>query len=224
MSIIVILALLLVCGAVVSLLRKGRFFKLFLVAVLLLIGMVALSLRYFITSENGKPVLRVVLTGNTKEELIEWKTPHFGLQKKTLTTYEVQLESLDGTLIGNYYVLGDQVAIKGKVLRFHPVFHFFGISNLCQFVTVYSGYEKGESYNSCPMTAYTLTTPNPCTSWLWKLWEPLFFQEETSCIVKSGLLQSQYFPLKSRKGKPFYGNYQILLTESGLTTREELGY
>jgi len=116
--------------------------------------------------------------------------------------------------MSTYFVIGKQVAIKGKIIRLHSFFHFLGMHNLCKLTTLYSGYEKADDYNLLPLTAHEIQEKKP-TSFLWNLWEPLFFQEQTNALIKSAFLQSAYFPLETKEGKPFCGTFIIHLTNEG---------
>jgi hypothetical protein len=167
---------------------------------------------------EDRPIFKIILTGNSKKQTVEWKNPSSPLKKADLDFYEVKLESLKGEHLGTHYISGDQVAIRAKVIRFKPIFIKLGMCNLCMIDGIFNGYATPEKTNDYPTMGYSVPIKNSYLSFLWPYWEALFFQETTSIWIKGATLQSVYFPLVDKEGKPFEGSYFLTITEGGISS------
>lgn len=198
----------------------GPFFKTFVFTCYLLISFCLFGFSLMRRFTEDRPLFKVVLTGQYKKETIEWQNPNSSYNKEVLTTYEVKLESVDGKSLGSFYILGEQVAIRAKVIRFKPFLYALGLQNLYSIDGVFNGYKISENPN--PLTSYSFSSEqNFVPSFVWKWWEALFLQERSSMWIKSATLESTYFPLVDTQGKPFQGSYLLTLTEGGLSSIPE---
>jgi hypothetical protein len=167
------------------------------------------------------PVLKVIMTGNQKSELLTWKPPNSELHKETLPAYEVLFQTPGGEPVDEIFAYGDQIGVKARILRFAPILNAIGIRNLCKIEYVHNGYETAERFNTYPHQAWAIHTSHP---WIepyqnqfWKYWENYYRQEEKNSWVKSATVESTYFPLVKSDGTAFQGAYFLTLTSGGLS-------
>lgn len=198
----------------------GPFFKTFIFTCYLLISFCLFGFSLMRRFTEDRPLFKVVLTGQYKKEIVEWQNPNASLNKEVLTTYEVKLESMEGKDLGSFFILGEQVAIRAKVIRFKPFLYALGLQNLYAIDGIFNGYKIPE--NPHPLKAYAFAKEQSAVPpFVWKCWESLFLQETSSMWIKSATLESTYFPLIDNQGKPFQGSYLLTLTEGGLSSIPE---
>jgi hypothetical protein len=166
-----------------------------------------------------KPILLVKLTGKSEDLEMEWKMPNHFMQKSTLPTYEVVLQSFDkNALIFRTFLPGELCAVRAKIFRFHPLINFLGISNKYQLDLVYSGYFTAEKYAKFPVEARPISFPRSFFhSCLFNYWNSFFAMKTSSYWIKSATLESNYFPLVDKKGKAFQGEFLLTISDSGLS-------
>lgn len=178
----------------------------------LILYTLAFSLSACFNLSEDQAVLKVNLTGKTRQEWVEWKNPRGVLKKEPMTAHEVRLETLEGKEIGSYFFLGDQVALKAKVIRFSPLLNALGIKNRCRLDALHNSYSTAERGNLLPVQYEELHHPDPLTEWIWKFWEPLYLQTQESEWIKSATLESNYFPLDAEK------SYLLTVNQGGLSS------
>jgi hypothetical protein len=195
--------------------------KVLLVLFFVCLSLVALMMSGFHYLTEDRPIVKVVLTGNQKAEIVEWQPPNEVQRKEPLNTYEVIFETPEGEKLSEQYVYGDQVAIKAKTIRFKPMLNVIGIQNVCRIDYVHNGYVTTERFNTYPHHAWKLESANP---WIepfqepfWNYWEDLFRGKENA-VVKSATLESNYFPLVYADGSPYKGSYFLTITPGGLSS------
>jgi hypothetical protein len=168
---------------------------------------------------EDRPIFKIVFTGERKAEFIEWKNPGDSLKKALLHSHKVILETMEGKPVASFFVIGEQVAIRAKVIRFQPIFLALGFQNLCTIDGIYNGYMTVEKANAQPLMGYPIPSKaSPVYELLWNWWESLFFQDSRSSWIKSATLESCYFPLVDKEGNPFEGSYLLTITEGGLSS------
>ena len=138
---------------------------------------------------EDRPVMKVVLTGDQKQELVEWQPPNGTPRKETLTSYEVEFQTPDGAPVTELYVYGDQVAAKARVLRFKPILNAIGIHNLCRIEYIHNSYDSAQRFNQYPHKAWEIRTAHPLIEpyqeKFWNYWSKYYRQEDTNAWVKS---------------------------------------
>jgi hypothetical protein len=183
----------------------------------LIFGFVHLSLAlglfltffFFPSFNKDLPVVRLVITGEKKQEQVEWKTPSSPLQKKSLDVYEVSLETPEGENIGTFFVYGDLVAVRAKVLRWHPFLNFIGFTNLCKIDTISNSYKDVKAFNAGPHIAYEIHE-RAWHDWIWAFWESFYNLKYTSWLVQAATLESNAFPLVPH-------THVLTITDGGLS-------
>jgi len=171
-------------------------------------AMILFTFASFHRFSQDKPILRVVMTGQTQFDLAANKR------------HEVILEWADGSKKERFFLLGDLVAVRAKVIRLSPWLNFLGCDNLFQIDAVYGSYRSMEDLNTKPINGFRIASSSPTRffpRWVWAKWENLFLQEQNCAWIKSATLESNYFPLVSRKGKPFCGSYLLSVNTGGLS-------
>ncbi len=162
-----------------------------------------LTLAGFLQATSENELIRVVITGEREHNKAQ-----------------VKLESLRGELLAEFYIPGDFVTLRAKVIRVKPFLSFLGISNLCKIERISNSFRNAKQEKNFPRFAEELTLSHaksfPC--FFENFWEELFFQKAKSFWIKSALMQASYFPLIERSGKPFKGEYLLTLTSTGLSS------
>jgi len=202
-------------------LRKKPAFSLFKGGIFtgfLFLSFLQIVLSTFSPFSYGHPLLLIKITGKKIVENITWQNPsQSSPQCQKLPAYEVILSSLEGSPLGVYYIYGDFVALRARVLSFSPWLQFLGFSNLFALEGVHNGYSSLQREREFPSCAFA-----PPSSFrrlfFHQVWEDFFFRKKTSFLVKTALLQSNYFPLTDDKNAPFCGSYLLTMTESGLSS------
>ncbi|HSE39253.1 MAG TPA: hypothetical protein VLH08_00690 [Acidobacteriota bacterium] len=196
--------------------------KLLVVLIILIAALLSVMLSGFQSLTEDRPVLKIVMTGNEKQEFVEWQPPNSTPRKENLTSYEVQFTTADGKPVTDLYIYGDQVAAKARILRFKPILNAIGIPNVCKIEYVHNSYSTAERFNTYPHKAWEIRTSHP---WVephqekfWNYWGKYYRQETTDAWVKSATLESTYFPLIRPDGSSFKGAYFLTVTSGGLSS------
>ncbi len=196
--------------------------KALLVMVVLLACTIAVMMSGFQYLTEDRPVMKVVLTGDQKQELLEWQPPNGTPRKETLKSYEVEFQTPEGEPITKLYVYGDQVAAKARVLRFKPILNAIGIPNLCRIEYIHNSYDTAKRFNEYPHKAWEIRTAHPLIEpyqeKFWNYWAKFYRQEDTNAWVKSATVESTYFPLVQPDGSPFKGAFFLTITSGGLSS------
>jgi hypothetical protein len=193
------------------------------VLVLTIVSLVCVMMIGYHYLTEDERVVKVIVTGNSRPEPVEWKSPEGTLQKQVLAAHEVQFQTPESKPLETLYVYGDQVAIKAKVLRFRPSLNVVGIRNLCRIEYVYNGYTTASRHNTMPHRAQELSRgTNPVIHRVqerfWSFWEGKYFQTVSEPWVKSATLESNFFPLVREDGVPFRGSWFLTITPGGLSS------
>lgn len=196
--------------------------KTLLLFLILFASLVAIMTSGFLSFTQDRPVLKITMTGIQKQEQVEWKSPQGELRKETLISYEVLLETPEEKPINTFYVYGDQVAVKARVLRFRPILNVSGLSNLCRIEFIFNGYTTAERHNSQPHRAQELSMEplllKPFQKKFWNFWESIYYLRGESWWVKSATLESGFFPLVHPDGSPFQGSFYLTITPGGISS------
>jgi hypothetical protein len=195
--------------------------KLFFVIVLSLVTLSSIVLDGFLRLYEDRPVVKVKMTGKWKQELIEWKPPNGSLQRQELPEYEILIETRDGANLSDVFLYGDQVALKARVIRFRPTLYLLGATTLCRIDFLYNGYTTASRHNFYPHHAVELQWTNPSLksfqNKFWDWMEDYYQQESESALIRSVTVESSYFPLVDREGRPFRGAYFLTVNPGGLS-------
>ncbi len=196
--------------------------KTLLLFLILFASLVAIMTSGFLSLTQDRPVLKITMTGIQKQEQVEWKSPQGELRTETLISYEVSLETPEEKPVDTFYVYGDQVAVKARVIRFRPIFNVSGLSNLCRIEFVFNGYTTAERHNSQPHRAQELSMEplllKPYQKKFWNFWETIYYLRGESWWVKSATLESGFFPLVHPDGSPFQGSFYLTITPGGISS------
>jgi len=179
------------------------------------LSILAIALSGFTRLCDDKPVAKVVITGKRLKKWVEWKNPHDTFRQKWVDTSEVILQTRDGSTIGKYYIYGDLVAVRARIIRFRPILNFLGIPNVCHLEAVYNGYTTMERHNQLPHLGYPLPLP---VSLFRHLWEKGFYLNWKSSWIKSTTLESNYFPLHDSRDVPTCTSFWLTVTDGGLSS------
>ena len=112
-------------------------------------------------------------------------------------------------MVGQAWVYGDEVAVKGRVLRLSPLLNAAGIPNLFELTFAYNGYRTLERHNTMPHRATPLSPVGPLAVHpLWRsaqtrllqMWER-GTEDGSSWVVRSATTESTFFPLVGPDGR-----------------------
>lgn len=197
-------------GALLFLIMLGIFVRhkrgsrhMFLKASTLMLFLIALSaqiaLSGYVRAKEEAPLIKIVMPGVKKDD-----------------AHLVQLFSVEGSLLGEYFLEGDLVSVRAKVIRIKPLFAFLGFSNLCKIDSLSPGYLRPDLCCTDQAGAHALSYQRGF--FLEKIWEEIFFEKAYSLWINSALMQASFFPLIDRAGKAFSGSFMLTLTRSGLSS------
>ncbi len=141
---------------------SGGLLRAVLLLSLLVLALVTLMSAGFLALTEDRPVLVVELTGDVRSEEVSWAPPAGTMRSEWLTSHEVVFRRpSDGALVGQAWVYGDEIAIKGRVLRLSPLLNAAGIPNLFELSFAYNGYRTLERHNTMPHRATPLSPTGP---------------------------------------------------------------
>ena len=204
----------------------GVLLRVVVLLLVLVLALVALMRSGFLNLTTDQTVLRVELTGETQPQLVRWAAPDQPPREEALRTHHIVLRSQAGERIAEEWLYGDQVAIKGRVLRLHPALNAIGIHNLYELQFLHNGYFSAERHSSQPHLARALRPLGslatvPRTRRLrdrvlaWLSTRPV----ESQLSLRAVTSESTYFPLVDGQGQPLRRTYDLVLTPGGLTSR-----
>jgi hypothetical protein len=204
----------------------GGLLKAVLLLSLLVLALVTLMTAGFLALTEDRPVLLVELTGATGTEEVRWAPPGGDMRTAPLRTHEVLFRRpSDGAVVGQAWVYGDQIAVKGQVLRLSPLLNAAGITNLFELTFAHNGYRTLERHNTMPQKAYPLSPVGPLAVHpMWRktrerllaMWER-GTEDGSAWVVRSSTTESTFFPLVDVEGRPLRRTYRLVLTPGGLS-------
>ena len=203
----------------------GSLSQLTLLLALLLVATLTLMRAGFLALTEDRPVFLVDVTGETGLKEVTWAPPDQLVRREPLATHRVVFRTPEGEPVAEAWVYGDQVAVKGRVLRLSPVLNAAGIANLFELQFAHNGYATAERHNTFPHQAVPLPCTGPLAVHPW--WRPLQARileawekgtdEGSSLAVRSATTESTYFPLVDSSGQPLKRSFRVVLTPGGLS-------
>jgi hypothetical protein len=196
------------------------------VLVLLLLASLTLMRAGFLALTEDRSVLLVDVTGETRSQQVRWAAPGRPVEEQALMAHRVVFRAADSVVLSEAWVYGDQVAVKGRVLRLSPLLNAAGVPNLFELQFAHNGYLTLERHNTQPHEAFPLPRLGPLAVHPW--WRPLQRRlleawesgttEGSSWGVKSVTTESTFFPLVGSLGNPVSQTYRLVLTPGGLSS------
>ncbi len=197
-----------------------------LLLALLLVATVTLMRAGFLALTEDRPVMVVDVTGETRVELVRWAPPDQPAREEVLNTHRVVFRDPAGAAVAEAWIYGDEVAVKGRVLRLTPVLNAAGVPNLFELQFAHNGYRTADRHNELPHQALPLPPTGPLAvhPWWRGLQRRLLARWETGAAagsdwaIRSATTESTYFPLTDAEGRASRGTYRLVLTPGGLTS------
>jgi hypothetical protein len=197
-----------------------------LLLALLLIATVTLMPAGFLALTEDRPVMLVEVTGETRVELVHWAAPDQPMRDEVLDTHRVIFRDPAGAAVAEAWIYGDEVAVKGRVLRLTPILNAAGVPNLFELQFAHNGYRTADRHNGLPHQAVRLPPAGPLAvhPWWRGLQRRLLARWETGAAagsdwaIRSATTESTYFPLTDAEGRASRGTYRLVLTPGGLTS------
>jgi hypothetical protein len=197
-----------------------------LLLALLLIATVTLMRAGFLALTEDRPVMLVDVTGETRVGLVRWAAPGQPTRDEVLDTHRVVFRDPAGAAVAEAWIYGDEVAVKGRVLRLTPILNAAGVPNLFELQFAHNGYRTADRHNELPHQAVPLPPMGPLAvhPWWRGLQRRLLARWETGAsaesdwAIRSATTESTYFPLTDVEGRASRGTYRVVLTPGGLTS------
>jgi hypothetical protein len=194
------------------------------VLALLLVGALTLMRAGFLALTEDRLVLLVELTGETRPEAVRWAPPNGPPREATLTAHRVMLRTAAGAPVAEGWVYGDQVAVKGRVLRVAPLLAAAGLPGLFELQFAHNGYATPERHAAYPHAATPLPRLGPLAVHPW--WRPvqarLLAHWERGAPagwgIRSVVTESTYFPLVDAQGQALRATYRLVVTPGGFSS------
>jgi hypothetical protein len=179
----------------------------------------------FLGMTEDRPALLVDVTGEVRPQVVRWTAPDQSPRSEVLSTHRVVFRTAEGAQVAEAWIYGDQVAVKGRVLRLSPLLNAAGVPNLFELQFAHNGYFTAQRHGSQPHVAVPLPPTGPLAVHPW--WRPLQARilaawEERSdpgsrWTVRSVSSESTYYPLVDGSGKPIRQTFRVVLTPGGLS-------
>jgi hypothetical protein len=210
--------------------RSRGIFALLLTTIVLLCVLLVAALTVmrsgFVALTSDRVTLLVNVTGETKPELVRWAPPNQPARQENLITHHVIFLGPEGRPVGEVWMYGDEVAVKGRVLRLPPLLNAAGIPNLYELLFAHNGYKTVERFNSLPHMAVPLLPLGTLIvhPWLRPLQRRIMnhWMKPTSngsaWNIKAVSDESTYYPLIDAEGKPIHQTFLLVLTPGGFST------
>lgn len=200
-----------------------------LVLLLLLISTLTLMRSGFLALTTDRPILRIELTGETRPQTVKFAPPDQPMREEHLTAHRILLRTAEPPheIVAESWLYGDQVALKGRVLRLSPILNVAGIANLFELSFVHNGYFTAERHSLMPHQAQPIKPLGPLVvhprfrpvrDFLLSRWERRD-DAKKPLGVRAATTESTYFPLVDSQGKPVQHTFELVLTPGGLTAR-----
>lgn len=196
-----------------------------LILLLFLVATLTLMRAGFLSLTEDRPVMFVDVTGETRAQEVSWAPADQPARRESLTTHRVIFRTPEGDPVAEAWVYGDQVAVKGRVLRLSPVLNAAGIANLFELQFAHNGYTTAERHNTYPHLAVPLPCTGPLAVHPW--WRPVQMRilalwegntsDTSAFVIRSATTESTYFPLLDPSGKPMQKSFRVVLTPGGLS-------
>jgi len=175
---------------------------------------------------EDQPLLTLDVTGETGTQLVRWAAPDQAGRSERLITHRVVVRQLDGSVVAEAWIYGDEVAVKGRVLRFSPALNALGVANLYELQFLHNGYERAERHSEMPHVALALPPIGPLSVHpLWRPWQRRLLaswerrsREGSPWGVRSVVTESTYFPLTDADGRAVTQSFRLVLTPGGLSS------
>jgi hypothetical protein len=199
--------------------------QLVLLLALALVASLTLMRAGFVSLTDDHPVLLVEVTGETGTRVVRWAPPDQPAREEPQQTHRVVFRTPDGAPVAETWLYGDQVAVKGRVLRLSPLLNAAGVPNLFELLFAHNGYATPARHATQPHVAVPLPSGGPLAvhpwwrpvqAWLLARWETGTAADST-WAVRSATIESTYFPLVDAGGRPTRATYRLMLTPGGLT-------
>jgi hypothetical protein len=199
--------------------------QLVLLLVLLLVASLTLMRAGFLALTGDRPVLLVDVTGETGTRTVRWAPPDQPAREEPLRTYRVVFRTPEGAQVAEAWLYGDQVGVKGRVLRLSPVLNAAGVPNLFELSFAHNGYATAERHATQPHLAVPLPPRGPLAVAPWwrgiqarllQRWEA-GTAAGSPWAVRSATIESTYFPLVDSAGRPVRATFRLVLTPGGLS-------
>jgi hypothetical protein len=199
-------------------------FQVALLLGLLLVAALTLMRAGFLSLTTDRPVLLLDVTGETAVESVRWAAPGGPLREEALTTHHVLMRTPEGAPVADLWLYGDQVAVKGRVLRLSPLLNAAGVPNLFELQFAHNGWSTLERHGAFPHVARPLRPVGPLVVHPW--WRGLQArllarfergEEGSPWSVRGLATESTYFALADAEGRPVRRVYRLVLTPGGLT-------
>ncbi|MCU0241823.1 MAG: hypothetical protein MUF51_05315 [Vicinamibacteria bacterium] len=204
----------------------GLLVQVVVVLIMLILALVTLMRAGFLGLTEDRPVLLVEVTGATGEEVVKWTPPNGTPRMERLATHQVRfLRPDDLAQVGEGWIYGDEVAIKGRVLRLTPLLNAAGIANLFELQFAFNGYRTAERHNEFPHHALPLPPMGPLAVHpLWRKLQTRLLQRWESgtadgsyWLIRSTTTESTFFPLTDSADQPIKRTYRLTMTPGGLS-------
>jgi len=199
--------------------------RLVLLLLLVLVATLTLMRAGFLALTEDRPVLLVEVTGETAPLRVRWAPPDQPMREEVRVTHRVVFRQPDGAPVAEAWIYGDQVAVKGRVLRLSPWLNAAGVPNLFELTFAHNGYETAERHATEPHLALGLPAAGPLAvhpwwrplqAWLLARWEA-GAAADSPWAVRSATIESTYFPLHDPAGAPVKQTFRLVLTPGGLS-------
>lgn len=196
-----------------------------LVLALLLAAALTLMGAGFLALTADRPVLVLEVTGETGSGAVRWTPPGRAPREEVFRTHRVVFRVPGGAPVAEAWLYGDEVAVKGRVVRLSPILNAAGVPNLFELRFAHNGYGTAERHEAYPHTAIPLPPSGPLAvhpwwrpvqTWLLEGWERNS-REGRPWAVRSVTVESTYFPLVDAQGNPVRQTYRVVLTPGGLS-------
>lgn len=195
---------------------------------ILLGGSIALLRVGYLALTEDRPILTVDVTGEVRPQTVRWAPPDQPLREESLRAHRVILRAPTGEPVGETWLYGDQIAVKGRVLRLAPWLNVLGLPNLFELQFAHNGYLTAERHALYPHQAVPLVPMGalsvdprwrPLRDRLLARWERGGDALKGEPLVRSASTESTYFALADEAGNPVTRRYQLVLTPGGLSGR-----
>jgi hypothetical protein len=199
--------------------------QLVLVLVLVLVACLTLMRAGFLALSEDRPVLLVDVTGETATRTVRWAPPDQPAREERQRVHRVVFRTPDGIPVAETWLYGDQVGVKGRVLRLSPLLSAAGVPNLFELLFAHNGYLTAERHATQPHVAVALPPGGPLAvhpwwrrvqAWLLERWEQ-GTAADSSWAIRSATVESTYFPLVDAGGQPVRATFRLVLTPGGLS-------
>jgi hypothetical protein len=200
--------------------------QLVLLLALALVASLTLMRAGFVSLTDDRPVLLVEVTGETGTRVVRWAPPDQPAREESQQTHRVVFRTPEGAAVAETWLYGDQVAVKGRVLRLSPLLNAAGVPNLFELLFAHNGYATAARHATQPHVAVPLPSGGPLAvhpwwrpvqAWLLARWET-GTAADSSWAVRSATIESTYFPLIDAGGRPARATYRLMLTPGGLSS------